>query len=215
MKKITRPALAVSLLIGGLIFLAACSSTGLQRSEKSSASMAVVEQDIKQAGGQIDLTGASLDELIRPGQPNVKDAFTKYSANVDKMDKIGTRLLEHSDHMNDQGLEYFSEWRKEGKAYSSPEIRALSEQRRADLTAVMARIPEASVGVKGSLRSYLSNLKEIRTYLSNDLTEKGLETITPVAKTAVKDGAQLKENVQPLVAAIANARAEIAHPGAK
>lgn len=215
MKKTTQPAVAVSLLLGSLIFLGACSSTGMQRSEKTSASMAVVEKDIRLAEPQIDRTGAALAELIRPGQPDAKAAFKKYSANVDEMDKIGTRVLEHADKMSEQGKEYFHEWRKQGNTYNSAEIQALSEQRRADLTGVLAKIPEAGVGVKGAIKAYLSDIKEIRSYLSTDLTDKGIQTITPVAETAVRDGARLKETVQPLLMAIGNARAELAHPGAK
>lgn len=204
-----------SLLLAAATCLSGCATTGMQRSEKTGTSMQAVEQDIRQAVAQVDVTAASLDELVRPGQADVKKAFEKYAANVEKMEHQGKLLFEHSDKMSAQGKEYFEEWRKQGNAYSNPEIQALSEQRRADLSAVFVRISEASVGVKGAFKAYISDNREIKTYLSNDLTPKGVESITPVAQKSVTDGNNLKAAVNPVLTAIDNARAEMAQGGTK
>jgi Zn-dependent oligopeptidase len=131
------------------------------------------------------------------------------------MENKGALLVKHIDEMGARRLDYFTEWEKQGNAYANPEIRELSEQRRADLSAIFAEIPAASVGVKGALRTYLSDIREIQQYLSNDLTPKGFESITPTARKAVQDGAELKETVKPAVAAIERARAETVQGGAQ
>jgi len=177
-----------AMIIVGASLLAGCSTTGMQRSERAGASMNDVENDINAAILQVDATNASLQELVRPGQSSVTKAFDKYSDNVDKMDKQGKRMLEHAEKMHEQGKDYFDEWRTEGNTYKNPEIQALSEQRRADLTAIFADISSASVGIKGSFKSYMSDNSEIRTYLSNDLTPKGIESISSVADKAIPDG---------------------------
>lgn len=204
-----------TLLLAAITSLTGCATTGMQRAENTGATMKAVEEDIKQAVAQIDVTGASLEELVKPGQSDEKKAFKKYSADVDKMERVGKKMFEHVDKMSTQGKEYFEEWRKQGNAYKNSEIQALSEQRRADVTAVLAKIPEASVGVKGAFKAYLSDILEIRTYLSNDLTPKGVESITPVAKKAVTDGSSLKEAVNPVLSAIGTARAELSQGGTK
>ena len=111
--------------------------------------------------------------------------------------------------MSAQGKEYFDEWRTQGSAYANPEIQALSEQRRDELSAVFARIPEASAGVKGAIQAYMSDISEIETFLSNDLTPKGVEAITPIARKAVTDGANLKDAINPVLYAISTARTEL------
>jgi hypothetical protein len=216
MKVATKPAAIVAaLLLGALTCLSGCATTGMQRSENTGATMQTVENDIRLAVAQVDVTGVSLADLVRPGQPDVKKAYGTYAANVDKMENLGKKLLEHADKMSTQGKEYFEEWRKQGNKYTNPEIQALSEQRRADLSAVFVKISEASIGVKGAAKTYLTDISEIKTYLSNDLTPKGVEAITPVSNKTVTDGENLKGAVKGLLPAIANARAELAQGGTK
>jgi hypothetical protein len=203
--------IAASLLLGAFTTLTGCATTGMQRSEKTGNTMQAVEQDIRQALLQVDVTSTSLEELVRPGQPDVKKAFNIYSDNVAKMEHQGKTLFEHADKMNAQGRNYFQEWQKQGDAYANPEIQSLSEQRRSEMSAAYAKIAEASVGVKGAARAYLSNIKEIQVYLSNDLTPKGIDTIAPVARRAASDGDNLKSAATPVLTAIGNARAELAH----
>jgi len=202
------------LLTGSTLLLSNCSSTGMDRSKKASVTMAQVEKDIQAAVIQVDATNKALQELVEPGQSNVNKAFSRYSDQAKKMEKQGKRMLEHSDEMTAKGKDYFEEWRVEGNAYTNPKIQSLSEQRRADLSAIFADISRASVGVKGSFKTYLSDIREINTYLSNDLTPRGVESITPIAEQAISDGIDLKEAIRPVLQAIGTAKAELAPGGA-
>jgi hypothetical protein len=208
-------AISASLLLVAITSLGGCATTSLQRSETAGTNMAVVEQDIKQAVIQANVTGAALEDLVTPGQSDLKKAFEKYSANVDRMEEMGKRLFKHADKMNAHGKEYFEEWRKQGDTYTNPEIQALSEQRRADLNAFFLKISEASVGVNGAFKAYMSDITQIRTYLSSELTPKGVEAIAPVARKAIKDGDTLKDTVNQVLSALGSARAELAHGGTK
>lgn len=204
-----------TLLFAAFTSLSGCATTGMQRAEKADTTMKAVEQDINDTIAQINITGASLEDLVRPGQSDVKKAFGKYSDNADKMENMGNRLLKHTEKMSAQGKDYFEEWRKEGNTYKNPEIQALSEQRRSDLSAFFVKIPESSVGVKGALKAYLIDIKEIKTYLSNDLTSKGVESITPTAQKAVTDGNDLKYALSPVMSSIESFRTELIKGGTK
>jgi hypothetical protein len=214
MKTTNKPAfLFTAILMVGLLSMAGCATNGLQRSTKAGNSMQVVEDDIRQVVAQVDVTGKSLRDLVKPGQSDVKKSFKKYSANVDKMEKLEQRYFEHADKMNAQGKDYFQEWQTQGDTYASPQIQALSEQRRADQSAVFVKISEANVGVRGAFKAYMSDIREIEMYLSNDLTSKGVESITPITQKAVMDGAALKDAINPVLFAIGQARAELAQGG--
>lgn len=205
----------VTMILVGTLSVAGCAKTGMQRSAKTGSTMQAVESDIKQVIAQVDVTGASLQDLIRPGQPDAKKAFKKYTDNVDKMQDMEKRFSEHTDKMRVQGKEYFEEWRTDGKTYTNPQIQALGEQRRADLSADFVRINEASVGVKGSFNAYMSDLNEIQNYLSNDLTPKGVEAISPIAQQAVMDGTSLQAAIYPVLNAVSSARGELTQGGTK
>jgi hypothetical protein len=53
----------------------------------------------------------------------------------------------------------------------------------------------------------------VQTYLSTDLTSKGIESIAPVSRKVVDDGDQLKYAIKNIQTAIESARAEMAQNG--
>lgn len=205
------PALATALL-GLLIILPACATTGRDRATKTTASITAVESDYKEASNQIDATNSSLLELIQPIQQNVKKAYSDYAANVNKTEKLATQLHRHTEQMTLRRDAYFTEWEGE---YTSPAIRELGERRRMELKAVYAQIPEASIGLRGDLASYVTDIREIEMYLSNDLTPQGIQAIRPIAQRAVKDGESVKEGIHRVLLAIGRVQTEMGQGGMK
>jgi hypothetical protein len=187
-----------------------CATTGLERSENATTTMQTVADEISQVGMQLDATGVSLDDLTRTGQSDVGKAFHSFSTNAAKMEKLEKQFTKHADEMKSRGKEYFAEWKKQGDAYTNPRIKELSEQRRAVLAEIYGGIAEASIGVKSAFQAYMSDLMEIQTYLSNDLTPKGLETITPSTHKVVRDGENLKHALNHVQTAIDRAASEMA-----
>ena len=197
------------LLIGTAAFLGGCATTGMDRSVKTSNSIQEVDSEIRKMIVQIDVTGTSLDSLVVAGNPNLKKSFNSYSDNLAKLDSEGKRTLKRIEEMKLRSKEYFAEWEKEGDAFTNPQIRELSEERRSKLATLYAQVPAAGVGIRGSYNAYLTNLKEIQRYLSNDLTPKGVEAITPVAQKTVQDREDLKESLKPLIYALDEIKAEL------
>jgi hypothetical protein len=195
-------AFSLMLMVGAAAFLGGCAVTGMDRSVKTANSIQEVENEIVKMDTQLDETAASLDVLLRPGQPDVKKSFDRYANNLVKLENEGNRVLKRMEEMKSQSIEYFAEWEKQGSAYSNPRIRELSEERRLKLAETYAKVPAAGAGIEVTYLAYLSDLKEIQTYLSNDLTPQGLETITPVADKTDRDLRALKESMQPVLAAL-------------
>jgi len=190
-----------------ILVLSGCATSGRERATETTTSMRAVENDYQRALVQIDETNASLEDLVRPQQEDKKKAFDAYTKNVTEMEKLGQQLAIHTEKMRTQSADYLAEWEN---SYTNPEIRALSEQRRVEVSQIYATIPEASVGIKGALKSYLSDIKEIQLYLANDLTPRGIDAIRPVARKAVVDGDNLKETINPVLSAFARIRAAAA-----
>jgi hypothetical protein len=202
-----------SALVAIVVGVAGCSSTGIQRSEKATTTMQTMDNDIKGIVVQLDATGASLDELMRPGQSDVKKAFASCTDNISKIETMEKRFAIHADEMKDRGKDYFDEWQKEGNKYNNQQIRELSEKRRVELGEVYGKIAENSIAVKGPFKAYVSDVKDIQSYLSNDLTSKGVEAIAPISRKAVEDGEQLKLAIKNLQLSIERARAEMSQAG--
>jgi hypothetical protein len=202
-----------AMLLLAVISIAGCSSTGIQRSEKATTTMQTVDNDIKLAVVQLDATGESLNELTKPDQSDVRKAFDLYTDNVSKIEAMEKDFAKHADEMKARGKEYFEEWQKEGNEYKNPQIKKLSEQRRTELSDIYAGIAQSSIGVKDAFIAYVSDVKEIQSYLSNDLTSKGIEAIAPLSQKVVNDGANLKYTIKNVQTAIDNVRAAMAQSG--
>ena len=202
-------ALFTTLLLGSAAFLGGCATTGMDRSVKTSNSIREVDQEIRKLIVQIDVTSLSLDALVNAAPQDLKKSFDSYSDNVVKLDKEGKREIKRMDEMKANSKDYFAEWEKQGNAYTNPEIRELSEERRNNLAAVYARVPAASAGVRGAYFDYLKDLKEIQIYLSNDLTPQGIVTITPVTQKTVQHKEDLKASLRPVIAALDEIKSEL------
>jgi hypothetical protein len=202
-------AFSTMLLISTVAFLGGCATTGMDRSVKTSNSIRDVDTEIRKMIVQIDVTGAALDSLVVTGNPDLKKSFTTYSDDLVKLDREGKRTLKRVEEMKSQSKEYFAEWEKQGDAFTNPQIRELSEERRIKLANLYAQVPAAGVGIKGAYHAYLTDLKEIQLFLSNDLTPKGIDSIAPVAGKTIQDRDDLKASLRPLIYALDEINAEL------
>jgi seryl-tRNA synthetase len=202
-------AICTMLLLGTASFIGGCATTGMDRSVKASNSIKDVDTEIRKMIVQIDVTASSLDSLVVAGNQNLKKSFNTYSDNLDKLESEGKKLIKRTDEMKSKNKEYFSEWEKEGEAFTNAEIRELSAERRTKLAEIYAKVPAASAGIKGTYQAYLTDLKEIQRYLSTDLTPNGVEGIVPIAKKSVENMAALKESFKPVLEAMDEIKSEL------
>jgi chromosome segregation ATPase len=204
--RIPSSVISTVLLLSVITYLPGCATTGMERATKTTETTQKVETDYRETSLQINATNASLRELILPSQTDIKKAYDDYAKNVNKMEKLSAQLNEHTEKMQSQREKYFAEW---DSSYTNPRIQTLSERRRNELQQTYAKIPEASIGVKGTLSSYLTDIRDIQTYLSNDLTPHGIESIKPIARKAIYDGEQVQESIKPLLEAFDQVKAVI------
>ncbi|MEN6295716.1 MAG: DUF2959 family protein [Chloroherpetonaceae bacterium] len=201
------------LMLSVLILTGCGSSTGMQRSEKATTSMETFDNDIKLVVAQIDATNASLNDLTRSSQSDVKKAFDIYKKQVSKIEDLQKTFAKHSDEMNARGKDYFDEWQKDGDKYKNPAIQQLSEQRQQELSDIYGQIARNSLGVKEAFQTYVSDAKQVLNYLSTDLTPKGIEAIAPTSQKVIYDGDNLKYSIKNVQTAVDRARAEMSQTG--
>lgn len=187
----------------------ACSTTGMQRSEDVQSTMETVDNDISSIIVQLDAIEASLDELTKPGQADLKKAFDLFSDNASKIKEMEEDFANHADQMEASGEAYFEEWDKDIEQYDNPEIQERSEERRAALAETYDKIAQNNVGVKEAFQTYVSDINEIEEFLSNDLTSEGIDSITSIADEVLYNGSRLKSELQNLQSAIEEARIEM------
>ncbi|HKK46019.1 MAG TPA: DUF2959 family protein [Balneolaceae bacterium] len=202
--------LLVTAIISSFIGLVGCQRTGMERSNEARISLQTMDEEITSAILQLDATGTTLTNLIKPGQPDPKKALHAFSENVTQIIATETKFARHADKLSERGTDYFEEWQKEGTEYKNPQIQQLSENRRSIVSGVYGRIAHQSIGVTEAFKLYVSNVKEIQMFLSNDLSTNGMTAIAPTAHRVITDGDSLKEAMQNV---IQSARREMAQIG--
>lgn len=203
----------LSTVIFGFIVIAGCQSTGMERSTETRTSLQTMDDDITSAILQLDANRAALNDLLRPGQPDLKKALKTFSDNVTQIVATEEKFVRHADELTAHGTDYFEEWQKEGVEYNNPGIQQMSNQRRSILGGIYGQITEQSNDIKNTFKTYASDVTEIQMFLFNDLSANGAAAITPIAHQVISDGDSLKYVIENIQSVIQSARKEMAQSG--
>lgn len=189
------------------VLIAGCASTtGLERAERTSTTMEGVEGDIERTLDDIDGIETSLYELIRPGQRDASAAFERYTSHVESLEENGRSLIANSQEMQSSAEEYFAEWERENNNYENQSLREISEQRRTEVQENYESIYNSRTVVEDNLERYITDNNEIQSFLSNDLTTSGIESITPVVEEAIEEGELLRQELTDMQEAVESTR---------
>jgi hypothetical protein len=190
-------------------FIAACANLPGAGSdnpaEDVTSNIDQVDADLRDAVMQVDAVDASIDTLLS-ADGAINPAFERYAKNVEEMERVGEELEQHADALRTQGFDYFAEWREQTAEVTNPEVAKISDERHEETRAAFTELARSSANVKRTLQTYISDLRDIETYLSNDLTPAGVKAIQPVAEQAQKDGEALQKAIEPMINALNKAR---------
>ena len=191
---------------------AACATTGFQRSTSIADTMAKQTQIIQEAKPQVDTMLASLDELTR-AQGDLRPAFKRFSDTLDDTEKVAARTRKTGQTIREKEAEYFAEWQKESAEITNPQIKAATQARQAEVKTKLSSLSQRGKTAGDAYDPFISNMKDIRTYLSNDLTTGGVKKIEPTIEKARRDGATLQKALDDFNRASADVQASLRPTG--
>ena len=103
---------------------------------------------------------------------------------------LGVR--KQAEEMRTKGQAYFTEWEAEQAKINSEDVKTRSVQRRAEVEQTFSRINDRSQTLKDAYQPLMSDLKDIRTALNNDLTPGGVAAIKSIADRVNKEAVAVK-----------------------
>jgi septal ring factor EnvC (AmiA/AmiB activator) len=171
---------------------AACATTGFQRSTNIADTMAKQTQVIQEAKPQVDAMLASLEDLTR-AQGDMRPAFKKFSETLNETEKVATRTRKTAQTIREKEAEYFAEWQTQSEQIANPQIKAATQARQTEVKTKLSGLSQTGRRAGDLYDPFISNMKDIRTYLSNDLTTGGVKKIEPTIEKARRDGAALQK----------------------
>jgi len=149
-------------------------------------SMSTFGNETAKAKDSIDHTIKALETLGGTQASDVKANYDAYAKAVTGLEEQAKVVRANAEKMKANGDAFFKEW--EGSASVSPEHRS-------DLSAAYAAIGEDMALAKERFAPFLASLKDIQSYLSLDLSQKGIDSVAGLVKKAKEDGAEVKSRI--------------------
>lgn len=185
--------LSTAVITAGLI--TGCASANYNKSAGTAAALSQSSAKIDQGGAQIDDCLASLNDLVSHPQPDLRAQYTTFSTAVNALSATAKDVAAKNDAMKAQGTAYFAEWDNENATMRNENIRERSEARQAEVAGHFARIGHQYDDARAAFTPFMSDLKDVQTFLSNDLTTGGLAAVKDIAAKATTDAVPLKDSL--------------------
>ena len=178
----------------GLVALVAtgCARTGFDRSANIADTMSKQVTGLQEAKPQVDAMLASLEGLTR-AEGDMRPAFKKFSETLGDTEKAAARARKSSQTLREKEAEYFAEWQRQAAEITNPQIKAATQARQAEVKGNLESLSQTGRTAGEAYEPFISNMKDIRTYLSNDLTPGGVKRLEPTIEKARRDGAALQK----------------------
>ena len=178
----------------GLVALVAtgCARTGFDRSANIADTMSKQVTGLQEAKPQVDAMLASLEGLTR-AEGDMRPAFKKFSETLGDTEKAAARARKSSQTLREKEAEYFAEWQRQAAEITNPQIKAATQARQAEVKRNLESLSQTGRTAGEAYEPFISNMKDIRTYLSNDLTPGGVKRLEPTIEKARRDGAALQK----------------------
>jgi len=192
--------LAAALAAGAATLFSGCGTTsGYKQADKTGASIAEFRDEIVGGKKVIDATMKSLSDIAATANTDPRKAFAQYTKDVAKLESTAASVRKRGQAMQQEGQAYFTRWEKELAQVKDAEIRTLAEQRRAKLQETFESIRKYSDPLKAQFEPWMSNLKDLQKYLSNDLTIEGVDAAKSLFSKTTEQGLAVQKSMDALV----------------
>lgn len=177
---------------------AGCASKSYDKGSATSAAVESAARQVAVVSTKVTDTLGALNGLIFNPQGDLRKQFDQFNSAVKSLQTASSDLDAKVATMQAQGQAYLDNWNNQLATISSEDIRALSMQRKATVTSNLTAAAESYQLHKGALETFQLDLRDIQTYLNNDLTTAGVSAIkSTVAKTKA-DAVPLRDSVKKL-----------------
>ena len=92
---------------------------------------------------------------------------------------------------------------------NNPEVRKLAEQRKAKLQETFESIRKYAEPLKAQFDPWMSDLKDLKVYLGNDLTIAGVDSAKSLFSKTTNEGLEVQRSMDALVAELNTVAATI------
>lgn len=173
------------------VWVAGCASTPVERKDAASSSLVELRDSMVATRAQIGKTLSSLNGLTLASPDQLGTAYQAYAKDADKIAQQAVTVDKESRQMRQRSDEWLAGWQKSQTDVSNPELRALSEKRRAQALERFQNIDGSFAAAREAFTPFIANLQDIKKVVGNDLTPNSVAAVsgTAVVQNANQSGA--------------------------
>ena len=191
----------IALTAGASWLLVGCGSTkGYKQADKTGEGIASFREEILNGKKAIDQTMTSLDAVAASASTDPRKAFEQYSKAVANLESTANKIKKRGEDMKAQGQAYFTQWEQQLATVKNPEIQKLAADRKAKLQQTFDNIKTLTEPIKEKYEPWMSDLKDLQTFLANDLTVTGVDSAKNLFAKTRSTGAEVQKSMDALVA---------------
>jgi hypothetical protein len=177
---------------------AGCATSGYDKAGGTSSSMEKAAQTISKSSTQVDQVMATLSDLVNNPGADLKPQFQKFVSAMNSLESTAKDLNGRVADVQKQGADYFKNWDAELAKIQNESIRNNSAARRKAVSAQFDAVQTSFNQVKKDFDPFVSDLKDVRTALSTDLTVGGVASVKGVVSNADKRAIPLHKSLDAL-----------------
>ena len=179
---------------------ATATGAGAAVSAKQAVTPEQLRKNLVAGKDQVDRTLQSLSSLTDPNTVDLQTAYKNYGMQVDRMKQHAAQTKVDADAMRQTREAYFAKWDQRISQTDNPTIRAEAEATRARLRSGQEKLIADSALAKEAYDPFITDLEDVRKFLTNDVTKDAISVLSPTAKKAQENGKLLKQRIDTLVA---------------
>ena len=184
--------------VASVIAVAGCASKSYDKGTMASVATDSAAAQVATVSTKVTDTLGALNGLAFKPEGDLRKQFDKFNSAVKDLQVAANDLDAKVAVMQAQGQAYLDNWNNQLAAISSEEIRNLSAQRKATVTTNLATAVYSYELTKGALQPFLLDLRDIQTYLNNDLTASGVAAIKATVAKTKADAVPLRDSIKKL-----------------
>jgi hypothetical protein len=175
-------------------------AAGYKLADKVGNGIAEFRDEIVDVKKAVDTTMAALDKIVAQASVDPRKAFKEFDKSVPRIDDAAAKAKKRNEDMKERGKAYFEAWEKDLGNVSDPNIRKLAEERKAKLQATFGEIKTKMEPARDQFNTWLSHLKDLQKYLSQDLTIGGIDAAKDLIAKSRKEGVDVQQTLDRVIA---------------
>jgi len=190
---------ALALAAGQLLFSTNLTAAGYKKADKTGASIAEFRDEIINIRKEVETTVLALDKILETANTDPRKAFKEFDKAVPRVENAAQKAKKRSEDMKAKGQAYFQQWEAELATLNDPEILQLAQQRKLKLQGSFDALRSVMEPARDQFNTWLSSLKDVQKYLSNDLTINGIDAAKDLIGKTKASGREVQQTLDVVI----------------